>query len=123
MLSKFLSFLIECILQQRIADLESRAAPPPSLPVGSDTIRKLRKERDDLKDAVSNFETELLQIQMNTKILAEDRDNFRLLYEQVYAAYLCLLGNNLLLRLVRNWVVQRSKLEHLAVLTQQYCVE
>jgi hypothetical protein len=46
-------------------------------------VRKLRKERDDLKDAVCSFETELQDIQQDTKVLAEDRDNFKLLYEQV----------------------------------------
>lgn len=44
----------------------------------------MRKERDDLKCAISSFETELLEIQMDTKVLADDRDNFKLLYEQVY---------------------------------------
>lgn len=74
-------------------------------------LGRLRKERDDLKEAVKNFETELMQvctlapcvccittgvwyvyvnlfncdqIQADTKTLAEDRDNFKLLYEQVY---------------------------------------
>ena len=52
-------------------------------PDGSAEARKLRNERDDLKDAISSFETELLEIQMDTKVLADDRDNFKLLYEQV----------------------------------------
>ncbi len=55
----------------------------------AEEVRRLKKERDDLKDAVSSFETQLLDIQMDTKILAEDRDNFKLLYQQVgyYACY------------------------------------
>lgn len=75
----------EGILQRQIADLEHKRPPPPSGHVSSPAaeLRRLRKERDDLKDAVSNFETELLEIQMDTKLLAEDRDNFKLLYEQV----------------------------------------
>lgn len=32
---------------------------------------------------MKNFEEELKQIQADTQILAEDRDNFKLLYEQV----------------------------------------
>lgn len=55
----------------------------PHPPQAAAEIRRLRKERNDLKDAISNFETELLQIQMDTRTLAEDRDNFKLLYEQV----------------------------------------
>lgn len=54
-------------------------------PDSSAETRKLRKERDDLKGAISSFETELLDIQMDTKVLADDRDNFKLLYEQVWA--------------------------------------
>ena len=50
---------------------------------GISEVKRLRKERDELKEAVRNFETELTQIQMDTKMLAEDRDNFKLLYEQV----------------------------------------
>ncbi len=46
-------------------------------------MRKLKKERNELKDVIQGIETELLQIQMDTKTLAEDRDNFKLLYEQV----------------------------------------
>ena len=69
-------------MQQRIAELEP-LSPPGLGPLPEAQFRKIRKERDDLKSAVSNFETELLQIQMDTKILAEDRDNFKLLYEQV----------------------------------------
>lgn len=70
----------EAILQRKIADLAHQPRSPPSAGV---EVRKLRKERDSLKNAVSSFETELLEIQMDTKILAEDRDNFKLLYEQV----------------------------------------
>ena len=47
-------------------------------------IRALKKERDELKQAVAAFETELEQIQANAQRLAEDRDNFKVLYEQVY---------------------------------------
>ena len=50
---------------------------------GISEIRRLRKERDELKEAVRSFEAELTQIQLDTKMLAEDRDNFKLLYEQV----------------------------------------
>ena len=77
---------VEATLQRHIADLESlRVLPlqaPPTV-VPAEEVRRLRKERDDLKDAVCSFETQLLDIQMDTKILAEDRDNFRLLYQQV----------------------------------------
>lgn len=69
----------EASLQHQVAELESKVAP---LPAAAD-IRKLRKERDDLKDAVCSFEAELQDIQQDTKVLAEDRDNFKLLYEQV----------------------------------------
>lgn len=73
----------EAVLQRQVAELEYRVASrvAPLLPA-ADT-RKLRKERDDLKSAVCSFETELLDIQLDTKVLAEDRDNFKLLYEQV----------------------------------------
>lgn len=69
----------EAVLQRQVTELKSRVAP--LLPAAD--MRKLRKERDDLKNAVCNFETELLDIQLDTKVLAEDRDNFKLLYEQV----------------------------------------
>lgn len=58
--------------------MEARVGPQQAA-----EARKLRKERDDLKSAVCSFETELLSIQVDTKVLAEDRDNFKLLYEQV----------------------------------------
>ena len=61
-------------------ELESH--PSATLTAGS-KIKRVRKERDELKEAVRNFESELTQIQMDTKMLAEDRDNFKLLYEQV----------------------------------------
>ena len=48
----------------------------------------MRKERDELKEAVRSFEAELTQIQLDTKMLAEDRDNFKLLYEQVEIIFL-----------------------------------
>ena len=82
-------FYSEVILQGRISQLEAQVAASPSprmephTPQATAEVRRLRKERDDLKEAISNFETELLQIQMDTKTLAEDRDNFKLLYEQV----------------------------------------
>ena len=63
-----------------MAELESR----PVSAWGGD-LRKIRRERNELKDAVKSFEAELTQIQMDTKMLAEDRDNFKLLYEQVRA--------------------------------------
>lgn len=65
-----------------MADLDHKN-PPGLVSSPAAELRRLRKERDDLKDAVSNFETELLEIQADTKLLAEDRDNFKLLYEQV----------------------------------------
>ena len=74
-------YFSEAVLQQQIADLE-RHNGHTSSPTAE--VRRLRKERDDLRDAVRNFETELSEIQMDTKLLAEDRDNFKLLYEQVY---------------------------------------
>lgn len=55
---------------------------------GISEIRRLRKERDELKEAVRSFEAELTQIQLDTKMLAEDRDNFKLLYEQVEIIFL-----------------------------------
>ncbi len=55
----------------------------------SDTIglRLVVRERDELKQAVSGFEVELVEIQTEAKALAEDRDNFKLLYEQVVYIY------------------------------------
>lgn len=79
-------FYSEDILQVRISQLEAQVAAIRSSslePQPAAEVRRLRKERNDLKDAISSFETELLQIQMDTKTLAEDRDNFKLLYEQV----------------------------------------
>ena len=73
----------EAILQQRITEMELKPTPPGPSSLPAAEVRKLRKERDSLKDAISSFEVELLQIQMDTKTLAEDRDNFKLLYEQV----------------------------------------
>ena len=72
----------ETALTQRLAELESR---PVS--AGGGDLRKIRRERNELKDAVKSFEAELTQIQMDTKMLAEDRDNFKLLYEQVRATH------------------------------------
>ena len=72
--------LLEAALTQRLAELESR---PMAGGGGASDLRRIRKERDELKEAVKNFEAELKQIQVDTKTLAEDRDNFKLLYEQV----------------------------------------
>ena len=84
----------EAILQRQIADLEEQRGPCPPSPAAE--VRRLRKERDDLKDAVRSFETELMEIQMDTKLLAEDRDNFKLLYEQVCSQDVGDLGEELL---------------------------
>lgn len=64
-------------------ELESRPSTIAAGGGGVSEMKRVRKERDELKEAVRNFETELTQIQMDTKMLAEDRDNFKLLYEQV----------------------------------------
>ena len=90
---KCIIFFVDCVelmLEHHIAELERMRAPPPKPPatsVPAEELRRLKKERDDLKDAVSSFETQLLDIQMDTKILAEDRDNFKLLYQQVCGDY------------------------------------
>lgn len=99
----------ESSLQQRVRELEGAQVIRGTSSMAE--LGRLRKERDDLKEAVNNFETELMQvctlapcvccittgvwykyvnvficdqIQADTKALAEDRDNFKLLYEQVY---------------------------------------
>lgn len=72
----------EAILAERVRELESHPSAT-AMEGGVSEIKRVRKERDELKEAVRNFETELTQIQMDTKMLAEDRDNFKLLYEQV----------------------------------------
>ncbi|XP_065884838.1 centrosomal protein of 135 kDa-like [Dysidea avara] len=43
---------------------------------------ELKAERNELREAVKNFETELMQIQMDAQDLASDRNNFKVLYEQ-----------------------------------------
>lgn len=80
---------LEELLHSRISQLESQVATirlsatsQHSYQEATD-VRKLKKERNELKDVIQGIETELLQIQMDTKTLAEDRDNFKLLYEQV----------------------------------------
>ena len=51
----------ESVLQQRVLDLEGaqtiRGGTSPFA-----EVRRLRKERDDLKEAVNNIETELMQV-------------------------------------------------------------
>ena len=76
----------EAVLTERVRELESRSSATATAGGGVSEIKRVRKERDELKEAVRNFETELTQIQMDTKMLAEDRDNFKLLYEQVKKA-------------------------------------
>ncbi len=63
-------------LRQRVIQVEGESADTMGL-------RLVVRERDELKQAVSGFETELVEIQAEAKALAEDRDNFKLLYEQV----------------------------------------
>lgn len=67
-------------MQQRLTDLESHPLPSGG---GATDLRRVKRERDELREAVKSFECELGQIQVDTKTLAEDRDNFKLLYEQV----------------------------------------
>jgi centrosomal protein CEP135 len=50
---------------------------------GSVDIQKLIKERNELKNVVENFETELMQIRQDAMTLKQDRDNIQLLYSQV----------------------------------------
>ncbi len=63
-------------LRRRLLELEGQSS-------GTVALRQVARERDELKQAVSGFETELVEIQAEAKALAEDRDNFKLLYEQV----------------------------------------
>lgn len=72
----------EAVLTERVREMESHPSAAAA-GGGVSEIRRVRKERDELKEAVRNFEAELTQIQLDTKMLAEDRDNFKLLYEQV----------------------------------------
>ena len=81
-------FSSESALTQRLSELESH---PPTNGGGGNDIRRVRRERDELKEAVKSFEAELTQIQLDTKILADDRDNFKLLYEQVNSINMCQL--------------------------------
>ena len=73
-------FSAEKVLSQQLTELESRKLPGGG---GISDVKRVRRERDELKEAVKCFEAELTQIQADTKMLAEDRDNFKLLYEQV----------------------------------------
>ena len=99
------SFSLEAALTQQVSELESR--PQAGGGVTTD-LRGIRRERDELKEAVKNFEDELKQIQADTQMLAEDRDNFKLLYEQVSkgGSSQHSVWDSLLLfpRLVRNWL-------------------
>ncbi len=63
-------------LRRRLLEVEGQSCDTAGL-------RQVAKERDELKQAVGGFETELVEIQAEAKALAEDRDNFKLLYEQV----------------------------------------
>ncbi len=63
-------------LRGRLLELEGQSS-------GTVALRQVARERDELKQAVGGFETELVEIQAEAKALAEDRDNFKLLYEQV----------------------------------------
>lgn len=63
-------------LRKRLVEVEGQSSD-------SVELRRVMRERDELKTAVSSFETELVEIQAEAKTLAEDRDNFKLLYEQV----------------------------------------
>lgn len=63
--------------RKRLVEVEGHSS-------GTSELRQVIRERDELKQAVSSFETELMEIQTEAKALAEDRDNFKLLYEQVH---------------------------------------
>ena len=78
-----IDYVSEAVLAERLRELESHPSATAAGGGGVSEMKRVRKERDELKGAVRNFETELTQIQMDTKMLAEDRDNFKLLYEQV----------------------------------------
>lgn len=68
----------ELSLRQQIQKFADHSSSADSIAVG-----RLRRERDELKNAVTTFEAELMEIQAEASTLAEDRDNFKLLYEQV----------------------------------------
>ncbi len=65
-------------LRRRLLELEGQSSGTVAV-----ALRQVARERDELKQAVGGFETELVEIQAEAKALAEDRDNFKLLYEQV----------------------------------------
>lgn len=73
------------LLRKREAQLEQHLHDSSKkLSVTSEPIdyAKLKAERNELREAVKNFETELMQIQMDAQDLASDRNNFKVLYEQ-----------------------------------------
>ena len=58
--------MAERTLQQRVDELEKHLAsnPPGRLSSSaSPDIKRLRKERDELKETICGFETELMQVQ------------------------------------------------------------
>ncbi|CAI8057878.1 Centrosomal protein of 135 kDa [Geodia barretti] len=74
----------ESSLQRRVSDLERSGGQNfPGGSVSQGEVRRICRERDQLKEATSQMEAELIQIQSDAKSLANDRDNFKLLYEQV----------------------------------------
>ena len=57
--------MVERTLQQKVAELEERLASDPPGRLSSSAspdIRRLRKERDELKETICGFETELMQV-------------------------------------------------------------
>ena len=77
---------IELSLRQQLSAVEDRSSA-----ISSVEFKRLRRERDELRDAVTSFETEMVEIQTEARTLAEDRDNFKLLYEQVSIHCECLV--------------------------------
>ena len=98
----------ETLLQRRVSELERGAQGfREGGPTGRGEVRRICRERDQLKEVTSQMEAELIQvchhihkftyrhmhthtlicsntqIQSDAKSLANDRDNFKLLYEQV----------------------------------------
>ena len=55
-------------LEQQVKGQEGVAAYTPS---HSLELRKLRKERNELREAVTNFETELMQVLVHTEMSAK----------------------------------------------------
>ena len=76
-------------MEQHLHD-SSKKVGVTSEPAG---YTELKAERNELREAVKSFETELMQvenvltnvsqIQMDAQDLASDRNNFKVLYEQV----------------------------------------